>query len=410
MPDGDTFDAGRDDRLLRPGCHVLSFVPTLPRLRDVALAPLVGTLRVVQEDGLSLSGDLYRSGDSASWDPGSSQEIAVQLPHAKEGVPIFPIRAYDSYVRGLGLAKAGDGRLRLCYERYEFRDSGDWSYAGSFAADLERAEPSFYSPSPDDDWVGLVRDISGSVVGVLSITWASAYLRRARLRIASEDGAEVPLDNGQGVDWTAVMATVGWQLEVDFPVSIASVPDSGKWSEAKLHEAMYESLGDVDHDFEWCYRFLAVKDFDPAQLDPESMGVMFDRAADDLNQFPREGFAIAANFVFDNKFPPDLQGKRAGEVPGPFFRASVHEFGHALGLHHESNVPTFMAVTAAVARIAGDIPFPDNIVYEFSPESRLRLQHLPDVEVRPGGPFRNERPGTDFLQLPPKPRSIALGR
>jgi hypothetical protein len=245
---------------------------------------------------------------------------------------------------------------------------------------------------------------------VLSITWASATLRRAHLRIAAEDGAEVPLDNGQGIDWITVMAAVGWELNVSPPAPIVTIPDSGTWSEAKLHEAMYESLGDVDHDFEWCYRFLAVKKFDPAQLDPGSMGVMFDRAADDLNQFSREGFAIAADFIFDNKFPPDIQGKRAGEVPGPYFRASVHEFGHALGLHHELNVPTFMAVTAAVARIAGDVPFPENIVYEFSPDSRLRLQHLPDIEVRPGGPFRNERPGTDFVQLPPSPRFIRLGR
>jgi hypothetical protein len=134
-------------------------------------------------------------------------------------------------------------------------------------------------------------------------------------------------------------------------------------------------------DKEWQYDLLCVQG-----LEEFDRGVMFDTYSSDSEELPREGAAIAAEWVFGSdadrlnkeKTPNDVKAKAAQKVnveqirirwgdaagneaahirpaklqnvPRAYFRVAVHEIGHAMGLDHNYQDDGFMNTTDTIAQ------------------------------------------------------------
>lgn len=437
--------------LLKPGCYALSFSQVYNPPDSQILLPtgafghanFLGTLRVTQQDnGLSrVSADWYQTravepllgveptedeqppagqdeDDGDDWEEPELVEVVPPDPYA--GVPIFPFHAYDSHLRVVR-AETGSNELTLWMERYRYVDqdfhrtySARATYVGCFEFRLTRQTGVGSFPDPDEHWVGQVQDAAGQILGVISLGWVSPSIRTATLEVDFEDGAVIPLDNGQGLSWQDVFRRIGWEMTVthsDRPVSRPSAFPT--WSREALHEAMLINREGIDLDSQWYYHLLCVK-----ELDVGGYGaVMYDRTDDDANQISREGFAVASDHVLpDRPHYGRAAGKRTGEFPTVLFRAAVHEMGHAVGLGHPhktadvtANGAHFMQTTADIAELStADDPFPDNILYSFSDSDTVRLQHSPDILIRPGGPFRGG--AFEYVRDPPPPVPVCLAR
>jgi hypothetical protein len=81
-----------------------------------------------------------------------------------------------------------------------------------------------------------------------------------------------------------------------------------------MHETMLKRRRRVDLDSEWRYHVLCVR-----RLSSTERGLMYDNAATDSNDVPREGIGIGTGWVVNQPFWGALVGRRFGEATSSYF-------------------------------------------------------------------------------------------
>lgn len=400
-------------RSLRCGCYLVNYKPN-----GSPFVSYDGTMRVeCHSAGRTASGDLYqRPVIWLPWRPGfppiPPTPIMLPGPNPASGIPILSRSRYRYYLRVTQVLEhftLGSG-FTLGFEMWRFTKSaaawsagGTWTNEGAFTAALTwQAAPAGY-PSSNDYLAGDVKNSAGAVVGRLTMGWVSSYLRKATIEVDRVRQSEAPLDNGAGVDWRAIGDAVGWDLTVDESDADVAEPSGESWSDAECHAAMLARRAASNLDAEWRYHVLCVR-----LLDSTSRGIMYDAYGGDSNNVPREGCAIASHWVIPNT--PDwgtVQGVRFGAATSPYFRTAVHETGHAMGLYHNTADNGFMNTTNVIAANSlapGSPAFPANVQWSYNGDDAMRLRHMPDIYVRPGGtPF-----GTSYATTPISPLDMSV--
>lgn len=363
-------------RYLREGCYLLHYNQSPDGPGGYADA-YYGTLRVDHQFfGTIASGDLY-------FHAGPGRPPIVPAPSPGAGIPIFPISRYAYYLRITDIlhGTTASSHFTLAFERYQYNASTQsWSNTGTYSAEMYwTAAPASY-PSEDFYLRGDVLNAAGQFAGTLTMGWIDSSFRRAVVEADRTASSEFPANNGNGLDWESIFEGLNWEIDVIESEISLDQPSGASWSNAELHAAMLEERDRSALDAEWRYHLLCVR-----RLDATARGIMYDAYGSDSNKVPREGAAIASHWVI----PTDpiwgsVQGLRFGQATGPYFRTAVHEIGHAMGLLHNSSNNGFMNTTPSIAA-AGGGAFPDNIVWGFHRDDARRLNHWPDVCVRPGG-------------------------
>jgi hypothetical protein len=384
---GDASDSGplTPVRVLRGGCYYVRYTPLQASPTHPGAIYYLGTLRVHRVGAtVTISGDLYLHHVSSTSHAGAAGE-----PDPADGIPVFPRADYRYYMRAVEVSDSPGAQesFTLTFELFRFNAAiTAWTNEGASTVQLSwtTAPPGY--PSAADYLTGDVKNSAGSVTGTLSLGWVSPYLRRATLEIDRVPQGVAPMPNGSnGYGWSQVFESLGWDLTVIQSDHAVTEKSDEAWSDAEMHTAMLEYRdGRQDlHDVDWHFYLFCVR-----RLDETERGIMYDRAAVDVNSTAREGVGIACDWVYDTDEPTwgDLRGKRFGDDEPTYFRTAVHELGHAMGLYHNASDNGFMNTTDVIARRAHPgRPFPRNIRWAFHTDDEKRLRHMPDIWVRPGG-------------------------
>ncbi|OCK96278.1 uncharacterized protein K441DRAFT_58503 [Cenococcum geophilum 1.58] len=405
LPSASTSSFGNSDeptdppfppmRSLRGGAWLTTFHPS-----NSPLTAYDGTIRVEVHPasaggGRTASGDLYQRPIRILPPPTPGPLLGLG-PRPQAGIPVQPITRYRYY---LSITKILEGvtlgnNFELGFDRWKYTPpvtaggTGTWANEGSFKATMTWATPPAGYPSARDYLTGNVKDATGIVIGSLTIGWISSFLRKATIEIDSVTDAERPLDNGltgaNQFDWKKVFGNASWDLTVVPSQTNIAEPSGDGWNDAELHAGMLRWRDSANLDTEWRFHLLCVK-----TIDSTPRGIMYDAFGTDSDKIPREGAAVATSWIIESGWGR-VSGKRFGAVPEAYFRASVHEIGHALSLEHNLNNQHFMDTSDTIAKAGQVTPpsFPDNIKWSFADDDVRRLKHWPDVFVRPGGsPF-----------------------
>jgi hypothetical protein len=362
-----------------------------------------GTIRVESQGATrTASGDLYQR--PVMIIPGPRNRVSpppppvlASAPDPIKGIPIQSRDKYRYYLRVtqiLEFSSTADS-FELGLQMWKYTGGSGitttWNNEGDFTATMtwKTPPPNSSYPSPRDYLEGDLKK-AGIVVGSLKMGWVSESYRKITLEIDTVNGADRPLGSGDGQSWQTVYGDLGYDLTLDLSETNIPEPSGDGWNDGEAHAAMLAHRDEHNLDSEWRYHMLAVK-----KLDSTPRGLMYDSGATDSDNVPREGVAIAAQYVFESapdpaKGIPDwgaVKGSEFSKVRPAYFRAAVHELGHAFNISQHNTINTgFMNTTDAIAKVAtAKNPFPSNIIWDFADDDRKRLRHWSDMFVRPGG-------------------------
>lgn len=401
------------ERYLREGCYLLQYNESPDGPGGIANLHY-GTMRIDHQlFGTIASGDLY-------FHLGFGIPAIVPAPNPGAGIPVFPIRRYAYYLRVTNIlhGTTTSDHFTLTFQRYQYNpNTGNWTNTGVYSAEMYWTSAPASYPSEDFYLRGTVVNAFGQFAGTLSMGWVDTNFRKATVEVDRVSSSEFPENNGNEVDWESIFEGIGWEIDV-IESEINLDPVSGiSWSNAELHATLLEQRDLSNLNTEWRYHLLCVP-----RLDVTDRGVMYDTIGSDSNNVPREGAAISSHWVIPNT-PTwgSVGGLRFGQATGPYFRTAVHEIGHAMGLVHNPASNGFMHTTPDIAANGGGT-FPENIVWNFHRDDARRLNHWPDICVRPGGmsfarchnvapisPFQYNFPSTIIFEVAPLQEVVPIG-
>ncbi len=398
---------------LRQGCYRITYQP------KASFFTYYGTMRVDNEGGTTISGDLYRyfhfpfpfpfppvsqaSKAISDLPPGigtslNKAPVASFFPFPY-GIPIYPRNRYYSYLKVTKIQRppiisTGPCQLTLTAEEYVYTQPAAGLFDGTFPAAPGTRTVTIVleqKPAPlgftSSYFEGTLYD-GGVAKGTFTMGWVSTFFRRATLEIDTLTGAVSP-QAVAGETFASVFAKAGWDLNVVYDQTNVPVPSgvvaTDCWSSGALHNLMTTIRNpSTNLDTEWHLHLLVV----PAKITC-GRGVMYDTIG-----VPREG---VASFC-DDGYPSSQSSsfgtaanKKQRDVPRAFLRSACHEVGHGFNqIHQEQEAGadnSIMTTTPSVADVLGGPPgvFPDDINLAFNEHVRHHLVHFPDPTVRPGG-------------------------
>ncbi len=398
-----------------------------------------------EESGpLGVSGDLYAcsrgwvKGMRGSIRPGATLPVVswtsesgggLRGPNALKQLQL-PRHSYRYYLRGKAPRVNKENRFELELDPYAWQ-AKEKSWKRSKPLFVELARPAGEGPN---ELLG-VYNCYGTRVAGMGLLRIANDLRCATIRVHDtyRPGTFDASDKWNEDLWRHKLHPAGWYVDLVGAEPVRTPgkssedlnPKEGKWSRAMLREYYDElndrlngpaagviegSAGEVEP---WGYTFLVVRDMVRGDS-ANPRGMMFEAGT-------REAAAVAAE-----REPRYMKDIRFGG--SWFMRVALHEFGHMQGLYHNSE-PGLMrrhshtvgeikkrmaapksAASRQPAKPAGDEAgasqasdlTKDDLAHH--PLDAFRLQHLPDMWVRPGGvPFghRYRETGAGILDLVP---------
>ncbi len=389
-PRGDGSRDRESNAHIKPGCYTI----LLDRfLSTHELSRFRGTFRVRIEDAhITGSGDLYREPnlEKAGYSPGYSVHSEI---------PAFPIAYYYAYLvlTGIGAVNGNQEEIELRLNVYAF-NSRDRSWAPPHPVVIK--VKNFFTPDSTFSLSGHLYSTSGVVLGQISLSWVSQYLRSAAIeidRVKAE--TEWPMDN-RGSDtwreeysqpddvtetWQSVFGKAGWKITVIQSDTIASEEKSKEvWCTGDLHRYLTkDKCRDSDNlDIQWRYLLFAVP-----KILGDYKGLRCGDGLDNFSTHPRQVAVVASHYKFENDKYRKANGWPLCETPD-YFHTALHEIGHLMMLRHPDD-PGDKHLMQQTEYFTWEhdvekIPFPQNIRWTFSPINLERLRHMPDIAVRPG--------------------------
>lgn len=429
--------------LLPTGVYLIWFKPRIAWIETVE-PPMVlaGVLRIhhsIKGDKLltSGSGDLYVCSKE-----GVHELVRALEPLDERGrleklqFPRFDYRYYlrleTLWIRYHGKSRARDEpppdeRVVLGFDTYRFVDGREgWKRRQPITIQVDLKEgraPEFLDGAENEHPPYPAHTALNSLenhIGDAYLVRVAKRFRRAEIEVhAIEDLYSPGADelNGESLKSYEAMfdrslGLAGWSVSLVKGRSISRdddhVPESGEWFQRDLR-AYHETYIDGDavatdaavpssrngDSLRWKYHLLMVDHLRFGEKG-RPLGLMYDIDEGGNDELPRQGAAIALNAQTEHEGRPG----RLQDFPSLLCKTVLHELGHMQGLYHN---PSRRGVMQTRAHLADS--FDDEIDAVHAGHDALRLRHLPDQWVRPGGvPFGHRyRPAAvDVFDLIPK--------